>query len=223
MNDQGHDTYGKLEKELLERKSMTDHSHICNSLAANGYIVCPNFYLKHDVAQARNDIAKLHEANELKRAAIGRGSSSQTIEEVRGDFTYWLEAHDSNPIRSKLHELTDELMNSMNRELFLGVSEFEGHYAYYPAGSSYQRHSDVHKQTDARVVSFILYLNSPDWTDADGGQLRLYFDNQSHLDVRPEGGTLVCFMSDRFEHEVLQAKRDRYSFTGWFRRRSSVS
>jgi SM-20-related protein len=38
--------------------------------------------------------------------------------------------------------------------------------------------------------------------------------------VLPQGGRLVAFLSDRFEHEVLPARRERMSFTGWFRRRS---
>ena len=32
-------------------------------------------------------------------------------------------------------------------------------------------------------------------------------------------GTLVCFLSERFEHEVLPATRSRWSLTGWFRSR----
>jgi hypothetical protein len=39
------------------------------------------------------------------------------------------------------------------------------------------------------------------------------------LEIWPEGGTLVAFLSDRFEHEVLPARRQRLSLTGWFRQR----
>ena len=38
-------------------------------------------------------------------------------------------------------------------------------------------------------------------------------------DVLPVAGTLVCFLSDRFDHEVLPATRERLALTGWFRRR----
>ena len=41
-----------------------------------------------------------------------------------------------------------------------------------------------------------------------------------YRDVLPEGGTLVCFLSQRFWHEVLPARRERLSLTGWFRGRS---
>jgi SM-20-related protein len=38
--------------------------------------------------------------------------------------------------------------------------------------------------------------------------------------VTPQGGTLAAFLSQRFEHEVRAARRERVSLTGWFRRRS---
>jgi len=37
--------------------------------------------------------------------------------------------------------------------------------------------------------------------------------------VHPTGGTLVLFLSERFAHEVLPAKRERLSLTGWFKSR----
>jgi len=41
--------------------------------------------------------------------------------------------------------------------------------------------------------------------------------------VLPQQGRLVVFLSDRFVHEVLPSKRDRFSVTGWFRINASVS
>jgi hypothetical protein len=40
------------------------------------------------------------------------------------------------------------------------------------------------------------------------------------VDDMARGGTLVVFLSDRFPHEVLPARRERLSLAGWFRRRS---
>ena len=57
----------------------------------------------------------------------------------------------------------------------------------------------------------------------DGGELRLYLGTGSRgrsFDVLPRGGMLVVFLSDRFPHEVLPARRERLSLAGWFRRRS---
>ena len=39
--------------------------------------------------------------------------------------------------------------------------------------------------------------------------------------VAPAVGTLAVFLSEDFEHEVLPARRDRYSIAGWFRVNSS--
>jgi SM-20-related protein len=118
----------------------------------------------------------------------------------------------------------DALRLTMNRELQLGLFELEAHFAAYPPGAFYQRHRDQQTASSGRVVSCVLYLNS-DWKADAGGQLRLYLGPEgsaNYQDVLPEGGTLVCFMSERFWHEVLPATRVRLSLTGWFRRRSSV-
>jgi len=61
-----------------------------------------------------------------------------------------------------------------------------------------------------------------DWTREDGGELRLHLDageTGNFEDVLPVGGTLVTFLSARFAHEVLPAKRERLSLAGWFRTR----
>jgi SM-20-related protein len=59
----------------------------------------------------------------------------------------------------------------------------------------------------------ICYLNN-DWTDEQGGQLRMYLLDRA-LDILPQAGKLVCFRSDQIEHEVLPATRPRMSITGW--------
>ena len=39
--------------------------------------------------------------------------------------------------------------------------------------------------------------------------------------VAPKAGTLICFESERFPHEVLAAGSTRYSIAGWFRKNNS--
>ena len=68
------------------------------------------------------------------------------------------------------------------------------------------------------MVSVVYYLNA-DWQPQDGGALRLYLDDGSHRDVLPHAGRMVLFLSDRFEHEVLPATRERMSIACWMRRR----
>jgi SM-20-related protein len=55
--------------------------------------------------------------------------------------------------------------------------------------------------------------------------LRLYLgdpESEPFEEVLPIGGTLVCFLSDRFHHEVLPARRERLAATGWFTRSQPI-
>jgi SM-20-related protein len=74
------------------------------------------------------------------------------------------------------------------------------------------------------VLSVVVYLNS-DWAADDGGELVLYKDaeDRERLRVTPLAGTLVVFLSEDFPHEVLPAKRDRFSIAGWYRVNASSS
>ena len=107
----------------------------------------------------------------------------------------------------------------LNQTLLLGLFSPEGHYAIHPPGAGYRRHCDCFRDDDARVLC-VLYLNSG-WSKQDGGALADAFRRGQQCDVLPIGGTLVCFLSERFEHEVLPAKRERAALTGWFRRRGN--
>ena len=61
-----------------------------------------------------------------------------------------------------------------------------------------------------------------DWTEEHGGQLRIYTEDDQSLDVLPLAGRVVCFRSDVLEHEVLPAKRERLSLTGWILDRAVI-
>jgi SM-20-related protein len=114
----------------------------------------------------------------------------------------------------------DRIRAAINRTAFLGLAEFEAHYAAYPPGAGYARHRDRFRDSDARVVSWVTYLN-PEWRDEDGGALRLYTEDgqggERTIDRLPTGGS-ICFLSE-IEHEVRPAHRPRHSIAGWMRRR----
>jgi SM-20-related protein len=113
------------------------------------------------------------------------------------------------------------LRQTLNRELTLGLFGFEAHLALYPPGARYRCHLDQFQDEGDRVLSTSLYLNRG-WGVEDEGFLRIYLDEPESApfeDVLPVGGTLVCFLSGRFHHEVLPSRRERLSATGWFTRR----
>lgn len=160
---------------------------------------------------------ELHEGGSSHAARVGRGPNQRTLPEVRGDFISWLQQPEHDAEHRLLARL-DELRAALNRELMTGLEDFQGHFAVYPPGAAYARHNDRLVGTDVRAISLALYLNDA-WAPADGGQLRIYTAADKTVDVMPEGGRVVAFQSERFEHEVLPARRARLSFTGWFRRR----
>lgn len=167
----------------------------------------------------RAEAEALHDWAGFQEARIGRGSHTHQDRAVRGDALCWLEA--DMPAGAAYLRWMDSLREVLNRELFLGLCEFEAHYAHYPAGAFYRRHVDRHRDSNARVVSAVFYLN-PDWPAEAGGEFVMYARDgvQERYRQRPEGGTLVLFMSDDMPHEVLPATQPRWSIAGWFRTRS---
>lgn len=191
------------------------YTSICDALAEQGWIIVPDFLDAQTVSELHQLAQQRREA--FHRAGVGREAAHQVRNDIRGDSVLWIEDHDE--AMRQANARMAQLQQHLNRELFLGLAELEWHFAHYPVGAFYQRHLDQHRAQDTRVVTVVQYLN-PDWHTDDGGQLRLYLNDGEQLDVTPYGGTLAVFMSDRFEHEVLPARRDRYSLTGWYRRRA---
>ncbi len=169
------------------------------------------------LTELRNRCLELHASGALRAARVGRGAQERLAPEVRGDFISWI-SEPALDAEQRLLARLDELRVEMNRALMTGLEDFQGHFALYPRGAAYARHFDRLIGSDVRAISAALYLNEQ-WTEADGAHLRIYTGGGASEDVLPIGGRLVAFVSERFEHEVLPGRRERTSFTGWFRRR----
>ena len=113
----------------------------------------------------------------------------------------------------------ETLRVALNRGLFLGLDEYESHFAFYTPGASYKQHRDRFRHDDSRTVSVIVYLNT-DWLPEHGGALRLHPEGLNTQDISPVGSRITVFLSADMLHEVLPATRDRLSLTGWFKRRA---
>jgi SM-20-related protein len=204
-----------------------DSTYTINSalseIEKNGYVVLDNF-LHNQIIEELAAIVKSKWLNqEMISAKTGKtGLSNQS---VRGDYIAWLDNQESNPALQAYIRNMEMLRLSLNTQLFLNVQELETHFAVYPIGASYQKHLDQFKhgdksQTQHRQISAILYLNQQ-WQTHYGGALRLYTNNDTYIDVMPEAGRIVLFLSALFWHEVLPAQRERMSITGWFRTRAN--
>jgi len=186
---------------------------IADGLAESGYAVAEGFLTSQQV----DSILQLDEFREgllhFRKAGIGKQQEKQINETIRGDLIQWIDKVNApEPIKEYLSKI-EELITFLNQSLFLSLKDFEVHMTIYPAGSFYKRHLDQFKADDHRKLSLILYLNT-NWKEEEGGQLRMHLPTGTK-DVFPVGGRIVCFRSDRIEHEVLPASRERLSLTGW--------
>jgi len=195
-----------------------EHSNIVDALAAQGWAVTQDFLPANAIESLVEEARMLLLAGRFSQAGVGRGAERQIRADIRSDQILWLDGHDLTPAQSRFWSEIESLRAELNKELFLGLVSFEAHYAFYPPGAFYRKHVDRFSDSDERAISCSLYLNS-DWKEEDGGQLRLYVGDQQ-VEVFPRAGTLVIFKSDTVPHEVAPADRDRFSLTGWFRRRS---
>jgi len=194
---------------------------ICQGLHQRGWAVVPDFLVQE---QWQPLLLRARAIDHYQLAGVGRGDNLQHNDSVRISLIHWL--NDNHAIDRSWLCVMEELRLCLNRSLFLGLFEFEAHYACYPPGAFYKRHLDAFKGTNNRIVSTVFYLN-PDWGDDDGGNLAIY-PEQTHqamggvIEVQPKAGTLVVFLSEDIPHEVLKTIKTRYSIAGWFRINPSI-
>jgi SM-20-related protein len=188
---------------------------IAKQLNETGYIVLdnplPNNLTMQLLARCQDDGAARFQA-----AHIGRGNDKKQINSIRGDVISWLE--DSNTTDQLYLAWMEELRTGLNAALYLGLFDYESHYAIYDAGAGYAKHSDVLAGKKNRILSTVLYLNE-DWQSLDGGELVLFDPEGVAIiaTVQPTFGKMIIFLSDSFPHEVLLAHQTRRSIAGWFR------
>lgn len=183
-----------------------------DNFETKGYHVFNAFIDKQKVSAVLEELTSLREAEQFKKAGIGKQDNFQIDKNERGDFISWIDKHNPQPATKYFLEQLDEVISQLNRNFYLGIRDYECHYTQYPVGTFYKKHVDRHKAGSARIVSFVFYLNE-DWQEEDGGQLRI-FDGESYADVLPSAGRLAIFLSEK-EHEVLPTNRVRNSITGW--------
>jgi SM-20-related protein len=192
--------------------------HIADAVAGPGWCVAESFVEPELAAALAAQAWAAWLTGAFRAAGTGAGTTPAIRPSVRGDHLLWWDTSQGSSAQLACLDRFEALRLTLNRELQLGLLDFECHFAVYPAGARYGRHLDRFKTDARRTLSCVLYLNA-DWREDDGGQLRLHLDESHSVDVMPRAGTLVTFLSERFEHEVLPATRERLSLAGWFRRR----
>src|SRR6187431_1579166 len=142
---------------------------IADALAGPGFIILDQ-PLPESLIQGL--IVNLQEQQTVfKPAGVGRQGDYQLNQSVRGDAIQWLEPGDL-AVTEFLHWM-DKLRLGINQRLFLGLFDYESHYAVYVPGAFYQKHRDAFRGSSGRKLSTVLYLN-PGWDPVAGGELVLY-------------------------------------------------
>ncbi|MFI2812916.1 MULTISPECIES: 2OG-Fe(II) oxygenase [Microbulbifer] len=199
---------------------------IAAALRADGYVVLPAPLPPAALGGLLRHFRSI-DREHFRRAGIGREEEHQLNRFVRSDEIYWLD--NTNPSVNTYLSWMETLREGLNRRLFLGLFDYECHYAYYDRGTFYKKHLDSFQGSTNRVLSTVLYL-TPNWQPRDGGELAIYpageegsaADAPPLLKVAPRFGQMVIFLSEEFPHEVLTVNRPRYSVTGWYRVNNSL-
>ena len=79
----------------------------------------------------------------MHQAAIGNNHTKQINEGIRSDKISWLTNEETNSDILKYQENILNLKNALNEYFYLGLNDFEGHFAIYPEGSFYKKHIDA--------------------------------------------------------------------------------
>jgi len=202
---------------------------IADALVGQGYWIVDDALPKALLNDLLTHVDLLQE-DSFKSAGIGRQTDFQLQATIRSDKIHWIDA-----TTDKFTETTAEFLRWMeflrvgiNRRLFMGLFDYESHFAYYPVGACYKKHLDAFRGNRTqgqsnRVLSTVLYLNQ-NWQPENGGELLIYAeDGETVIEtVLPVAGRLVIFLSEKFPHEVLPANRERKSIAGWFRVNESI-
>jgi SM-20-related protein len=207
-----------MRSESMDKESTRS---IAESIGAHGYVAQAAWLPAAMIRALAEEARRAYAQGLFHPAQVGSGSSRQQAAGVRSDQVLWLsETQDAqNTASCEALRRFEQLRSELNSALMLGLFELEAHFALYPPGGFYARHIDRFRDSDTRVLSLVLYLNE-NWQPEDGGQLCIELPEGGVVRVEPIGGTLVAFLSERFVHQVLPARRERLSLAGWFKQRA---
>ncbi|KJY84919.1 SM-20 protein [Vibrio galatheae] len=184
---------------------------LIDALFTQGYYVWDDFLSNQEVADLRNYLPL-----DWNKARIGRNDELAQESSIRSDKIHWLTSDMGTPVENYLAKM-EQIRLAANRHLFLGLFEYEAHFAKYEKGDFYQKHLDCFKGNENRRLTTVFYMNA-DWSAQDAGELVVYdLQDNPLLTLSPKSGRLLVFLSEQFPHEVLPTNAERYSIAGWFR------
>jgi SM-20-related protein len=194
---------------------MMDVDAIASELQSGGFVVVEDA-LSPVLRASLDDGCSASAAAAFAPAAVGRGEQRTHDVGIRGDVISWLDQ--AKAVDQSFLTVMEALRVGLNQLLYLGLFNYECHYAIYGVGAHYDRHLDTLRGPKNRLLSTVVYLHD-EWSLADGGELLLYGAGGAIVRILPKPGLMVLFLSEEFPHEVLAASKPRHSIAGWFRGR----
>ncbi|HAT1821517.1 TPA: SM-20-like protein [Legionella pneumophila] len=193
---------------------------IAHNIGTQRFHIIDEFLEEEHYHSLRNMANELKQQNLFRNAKIGQHLQAQQNDKIRSDQIFWIDADSPSPsIQAYLKKLVC-LGNILNQTMYLGLVEFETHFAIYLPGTFYRKHVDQFESTKTRKISFVYYLNET-WQTEFGGELLLYnIEDKLIQNISPVGNRLVCFDSE-LPHEVHPTHQTRFSMTGWMKTRST--
>ncbi|BCA94069.1 hypothetical protein TUM19329_04300 [Legionella antarctica] len=190
-----------------------------HNLHMHGFHIIDDF-LEVQHCRSLHKLAKeMHHQGLFKSARVGPLVHVQHDKTIRTDEIYWLDEGSVEPSVHAYLKQTTQVANILNQFLFLGLIEFETHFAAYQSGAFYKKHIDQFATKKTRKISCVYYLNE-DWREEFGGELTLYDKEQQLIQkVSPLANRFICFKSE-LPHEVCLTHQPRYSIAGWMKTRS---
>ncbi|MGJ8647828.1 MAG: 2OG-Fe(II) oxygenase [Marinomonas colpomeniae] len=191
-------------------------SQLLIDLQTQGWSIQDDFF-SEGFTQALMDEVENIQNDYMQQAGIGRKHDHQVVLDARRDYIQWIDP--DKAIKIDYLKMMESFRVALNRHLFLGLFDYEAHFARYEEGAFYEKHIDAFKGQSNRILSMVLYLNE-DWKDGDGGELIIYDEHNPEIELGrfpPIKGRLAIFLSECFYHEVNVANRTRHSIAGWYR------
>ncbi len=184
---------------------------LIDALFTQGYYVWDDFLSAQEVSELKECIPE-----NWKKARIGRNEEVTRESSIRSDKIQWLTPSMGAPVANYLSKM-EKIRLEANRHFFLGLFEYEAHFAKYEKGDFYQKHLDCFQGNENRRLTTVFYMND-EWSEEDAGELVVYdLDDNPLMTLPPKSGRLFVFLSEQFPHEVLPTNTERFSIAGWFR------
>lgn len=212
--------YNTLSLCLIGVDRLFNPDLIAHNIGTQRFHIIDEFLEEEHYHSLRNMANELKQQNLFRNAKIGQHLQAQQNDKIRSDQIFWIDADSPSPsIQAYLKKLVC-LGNILNQTMYLGLVEFETHFAIYLPGTFYRKHVDQFESTKTRKISFVYYLNET-WQTEFGGELLLYnIEDKLIQSISPVGNRLVCFDSE-LPHEVHPTHQTRFSITGWMKTRST--